>query len=150
MDYVNRWVNILTVFLVLYLLIPKLFNSFKKEEFGKNLGVGALLFILVPIVGLILTFTVFGNSVGIISILFYAIIIMMSKVITGYMLGNYIFSKYIKTYKSDYLMGVLGITIVYLIGIIPYIGWVFNILLIIYTFGYIFKLIRFKKVKAEN
>ena len=47
-------------------------------------------------------------------------------------------------------MGVLGITIVYLISIIPYIGWVFNILLIIYTFGYIFKLIRFKKVKAEN
>lgn len=150
MDYVNRWVNILTVFLILYLLIPKLFNSFKKEEFGKNLGVGALLFVLVPIVGLILAITVFGNSIGIISILFYVIIIMMSKVITGYMLGNYIFSKYIKTYKSDYLMGVLGITIIYLISIIPYIGWVFNILLIIYTFGYIFKLIRFKKVKAEN
>ena len=84
------------------------------------------------------------------SILFYVIIIMMSKVITGYMLGNYIFSKYIKTYKSDYLMGVLGITIIYLISIIPYIGWVFNILLIIYTFGYIFKLIRFKKAKTEN
>ena len=47
-------------------------------------------------------------------------------------------------------MGVLGITIVYLISIIPYIGWVFNIFLIIYTFGYIFKLIRFKKAKTEN
>ena len=62
---------------------------------------------------------------------------MIAKVLVGYVIGKYLYTKIFKLEEKKYLCGVLGITIVYLLSIIPYIGGWITFISLIYSFGII-------------
>ena len=139
-EYIFKLIRLLVIFLVLYLINSKMFNKFS-ANISKNIGYGFLSFLLLPICSLILLFTNFGITVSIIGIMLYIILLMLSKVIFGYVIGKYIWNKFIKKEEKIYLIGILGITIIYLLSIIPYIGELITFISLIYSFGIITNLI---------
>ena len=86
---------ILVIFLLMYLLIPKIFDKISNKV-GKNYLYGCISFIVLPLILLILLFTNYATSVAIIGIMLYVIFIMISKVLVGYILGKYIYTKIFK------------------------------------------------------
>lgn len=140
LDYVYELIRLFVIFLVLYLVNSKIFNKFS-NNIGKNFGYGLLSFIVLPICLLILLFTNFGLSISVIGIMLYIIMIMLSKVIFGYIIGKYIWDKIIKREERIYLIGLLGIILVYLLSIIPYIGGIITFVSLVYSFGIITNLI---------
>lgn len=143
---ISSWISLIVILAVLVFISPKLFdNIVKKKEIGNIFGYGALLFIFLPIVAIILLFTSFAFSLSIISLMLYGILVYLSTIITGYYIGYYVWDKYINRVKTPYLVGILGITILFLLQLIPIVGTIINIVSIIFSFGIIVSLLKRKK-----
>lgn len=136
LNYVGSLIRLLVIFLVMYLMIPKVFDKIN-NNIGKNFGYGAIAFIGLPIVLLILMFTNLATSIAIIGVMLYVIFIMIAKVLVGYVIGKYLYTKVFKLEEKKYLCGILGITVLYLLSIIPYIGGWITFISLIYSFGII-------------
>ena len=136
LKHVDNIVRLLVIFLLMYLLIPKIFDKISNKV-GKNYLYGVISFIVLPLILLILLFTNYATSVAIIGIMLYVIFIMISKVLVGYILGKYIYTKIFKLEEKKYLCGILGIVIIYLLTLIPYSGVIITISNLIYSFGII-------------
>lgn len=136
LEHVYSFIRLLVIFLVMYLMIPKVFDKIN-NNIGKNFGYGVISFIGLPIILLILMFTNLATSVAIIGVMLYIIFIMIAKVLVGYVIGKYLYTKIFKLEEKKYLCGFLGITSVYLLSIIPYIGGWITFISLIYSFGII-------------
>ena len=136
LDYVCSLIRLLVIFLVMYLMVPRVFDKIS-DNIGKNFGYGAIAFIGLPIILLILMFTNLATSIAIIGIMLYIIFIMIAKVLVGYAIGKYLYTKVFKLEEKKYLCGILGITVLYLLSIIPYIGGWITFVSLIYSFGII-------------
>lgn len=136
LDYVCSLIRLLVIFLVMYLMVPRVFDKIS-DNIGKNFGYGAIAFIGLPIILLILMFTNLATSIAIIGIMLYIIFIMIAKVLVGYVIGKYLYTKVFKLEEKKYLCGILGITVLYLLSIIPYIGGWITFASLIYSFGII-------------
>ena len=123
-------VNILVVFALLAFFSPKLFNKIddKKKDIIKNIGLGFIFLLLLPIIILLLIITVFGLSLGIILIAIYLLLVYLANMITGYIIGSFIWDKLIKKEKRIYLTGVIGILILFLLKLILIIGIIVTII----------------------
>lgn len=106
--------------IVLYSIFKKFFRSnddlLVKEPLSVVLG-GVASFILVPIVSLLLFVTVIGLPLGMISLIMYFILIYLSPVIIGIIIGRLILKN-----KNPYLQVVTGVLIIRLLSILPMIG----------------------------
>lgn len=154
------FVRILVVLFAMIIIMPKLFRKVKKltnkteiKDTLLSISEGLLTFITVPIVSLILLISNFGTPLGIISIIIYGILIYISFIITGYYLGIIIFNKLIKKDCNEFIVSSLGIFIIYILKLIPYISTITNILSILLGMGIITKLvisgISTKKISAS-
>lgn len=143
MDYLTKLIALLVVFVVLLFVAPKLFNNIEKssKETIKNMGYGIITLLLIPIIILILLFSVFGLPFSLILLAMYLICIYISTIITGYLLGTTIWKKYIKINKTQYLQGILGITILFILSSLPYIGIAIYFISLIISMGIIASLI---------
>ena len=141
-------VNILVIFALLAFFSPKLFNKIddKKKDIIKNIGLGFIFLLLLPIIILLLIITVFGLSLGIILIAIYLLLVYLANMITGYIIGSFIWDKLIKKEKRIYLTGVIGILILYLLKLIPIIGIIVTIISTMIGVGTIISLYNRKKV----
>jgi cytoskeletal protein CcmA (bactofilin family) len=104
------------------------------NRFGPSLGIGAILFIATPIVGILVCFTVVGLAVGISTVLLYLIATYASKMFVATWLGQKISPKAFagviageKRWPSvtkGAMIGqlALGLLIIYAVRMIPYIG----------------------------
>lgn len=144
-------VTSLVLGIVLYSLFKKFFISsddlLMKEPLPIVLG-GIASFILVPIVSLLLFLTVIALPLGILLLIMYFIVVYLSPVIMGIVLGRLILKK-----KNPYLQLLVGILIVRLLSLLPMIGgfvWVVSGMitqgLIVYAF---YQSIRYKENRIE-
>lgn len=145
LEHIDKLIRLLVIFLVIYLINPKVFSKFS-DNVGKNFGYGALTFLLLPIILLILLFTDFATSAAIIGIMLYIIFVMLAKVISGYVIGRLIWNglakkKLISSEERVYLIGFIGITVIYLLSIIPYFGVVVTFASLLYSFGIVTNMI---------
>ena len=140
-------INILVVFALSLYFAPKLFSKIelKKKDIIKNIGIGFIFLLLVPLITLMLIVTVFGLSLGIILIALYLLLIYFSTIVTGYLVGNLIWDKFIKKEKLPYLMGVMGIIIIYIFKIIPIVGTLVSFISILIGVGTIISLCNRKR-----
>lgn len=136
LDHVYSVIRLLVIFLGMYLLIPKLFDKIN-NNIGKNFGFGLISFIILPLIFIILLFTNLATSISIIGIMLYVIFIMIAKVLVGYVIGKYLYTNVFKLEEKKYLCGLIGIIILYLLSIIPYIGGWITFASLIYSFGII-------------
>ena len=98
-----------------------------KEPLPVVLG-GMASFILVPIVSLLLFITVVGLPLGILSLIIYFIIVYLSPVVMGIILGRLILK-----HKNPYLQLFVGILVVRLLSLLPMVGafvWVVSAMIV--------------------
>lgn len=142
-------ISLLIVFTALFYIIPVLFNKINKDtkDIVKHMGYGLVSLIILPIIAVILCLTVFGMPLGLLILAIYIILLLISIIPTGYIVGNIIWNKFIKTKKRKYIMGIMGTTIVYILCQIPYIGGIVVFLTILLGMGSIIELFFHKKLK---
>lgn len=136
LSLVSNWL----IFAVMLLVVPKLLTV-PKDNYGKIVGYGVGYMIAMPIISLLLLLSIYGSKLSIVFIIMYVVSMLTATPITGYIIGKSIWDKFIKKDGTDYLKGLLGITILALLSLIPYL----NILVALATFviatGSIIKLI---------
>ena len=71
----------------------------------------------------------------------YFILIYMTTITSGYILGNIIGTKIIKKELNDYLVGLMGIAAIVVLTYIPYLGTFIGLINLLFGFGVIIKLL---------
>jgi len=135
--------SIISMFIVGVLLITIFKNfsfdliTYAKQNVWKNLGLGAIFFIVVPIAMVLLAVLVVTIPVSLILLSVYLIVLYLSSIISGLILGDYLIKMLKKNGNSKQLIWslLLGIFLIALIPEIPAIGWLFSLLFICFGMG---------------
>jgi len=111
--------------------------SFAKQNLWKNLGFGAIFFIIIPIAMIIFAILILTIPVSLILLASYLVVLYLSSIISGLVLGDYLINKLKKNGNSMHLIWalILGVFLITLIPQIPAIGWVFSLLFICFGMG---------------
>ena len=137
------------VLLVLFYLLPNTKNKLDKLELKadmifKNMGIGFLVLICVPLVFIITIFTSILTPLALILGCVYVVAIYLASLLTAYFIGNTLNKKIFKN-DSKYLALLIGIILVRLVKLIPSIGPFLGFICLIYGMGLIFKYISSRK-----
>lgn len=138
--------SLLLIFLVLSLLLPKVFVkiSEKYKEFNFEKGIetftkGLVFLIGIPIICIILLCISFAIPLALIIVGLYAIAIYLSKILVAYLIGDKICNKWLPN-SSVLVKGLIGILIVFVILLIPILNTICSCLFILIGLGMIFDL----------
>lgn len=130
--------------LILVLIFPKLFKKIKYELDAKDIGMkllyGLLVIVAVPMICLVLLSIIVGMSVSVILLFLYIIAIMLATILSSVVIGQNIYTKLLKQKDNIYLSTVLGIVVVKLVELIPYIGGLVGLVVFLYGLGMIWRL----------
>ena len=150
LEKIISFIRILVILFLLIIIVPSLFKRINKQQKDKQisnmlliLGKGILMFIIIPILSLILIISNLGISLGFILALVYGILVYTSTIFTGYYFGKLITEKFIKKDINNFLIGSMGLLIIYSLKLIPYVGGLIGFISILFGFGIIYDL--FKK-----
>lgn len=140
-------VGLLVVFVVLQTIAPNLFNNISKTTQEKKnitniLFAGLASIILIPIISAVLMITTFGFSLSILLLTTYFVIMYLSTILSGYVLGEVIYQKLFNKNDNPYAIGAIGIIILTLLKLIPYLGGLINLITISLGFGIVIYLIK--------
>ncbi|MFC1595079.1 hypothetical protein ACFL3E_01470 [Patescibacteria group bacterium] len=130
----------LTAGLALVLLFPKFIKAVAERainSYGKEFVRGFIVLIVVP-VGVILSFiTVIGVLLGVIGILTYAIFILIAKILAGIVAGSLVYKLFYREHEitANWKTTVIGIILLHLIYLIPFIGWIICLALFLMALG---------------
>lgn len=145
--FIISYLSTLALFAILALVVPALFKRIKTKnkniklsDLISNLGYGAIFLIIIPILFAVLLCTIIGIQVAIFAIIAYVVIIWLSLLIFGYLIGNIIWEKYIKKDENILLEGLVGISIIEIVSIIPYVGGIIIFIALLMGIGTTLKL----------
>jgi len=126
--------------LVIHWLFRKWTEMFIKEtvaNFGREAVRGFIFLIVIP-VAIILSFvTVIASFFGIIGILWYIVSLIVASVFSGILLGGWL-SKYLYSqtdYTVDWKSISLGVILLALVSLIPFVGWIVVFIVFSAAFG---------------
>jgi cytoskeletal protein CcmA (bactofilin family) len=102
-----------------------------------SLGWGALALFVTPIAALIVIITIIGLPVGLIALVLYGIAIYLSQIPVGFLIGRLIIRRNGEVESRGLLIGALalGLAILLVLGLIPYVGGLVMLLTIIFGLG---------------
>ncbi len=140
---------VMSIFLGLGLIVPSLFKRIS-EKFSEakifdlisTLGFGALALIGVPIVSILLCMTLFGIGLGLLLLGLYVITLILSIVLVGYLVGHFICTRIIKQQMHHLLVGLIGISVLYLLTLIPILNTYIVLITIMLSLGIVIRLFR--------
>lgn len=148
--------SILSLFIlsvILRTLFKEPLKKVKRLIIKKNIrlsGWGLLFLFATPIIALLLMFTIIALPIAIIILIIWGLILYLSKAILAMALGDYIFRKLKKEKTHAYLRILLGLIIVCLLTALPYIGFIFSLLIISIGMGAFYELSFKKKNSAQS
>ncbi len=155
----GKFLSIASLFLVMVLVIafaPKLHAKIENESntsrFGINLAVGLVVLVALPVVSLVAFMTVVAAPVGLIALMAYLIMIYLSQGFAGLWLGHVILEKLCKVKASKanaYIEALIGIVILGILSLIPYLGTITGFLGLVLGLGLIFRSVKPTKTVAE-
>ncbi len=103
--------------------------EFAKQNIFKSMGIGVIALISCFIGGIILVFTMVGIPLGMIAFVAGLILLYFGKIFAAVWLGGYI-GKFAENKKINeftlFLWSALGLLFYYIVGIIPFAGWLFD------------------------
>jgi hypothetical protein len=110
------------------------------KDFLKDLGLGFVFVICVPIAAVILLFTMIGIPISIIVIFAYMVLFYIAKIFVGIALGE----KALQLFKTNGVPSagwslLVGLIILYLLFLIPYLNWIIYLLTLFVGFGSVFQ-----------
>ena len=139
----------LVIFLALYFVTPKLFKKIEKNNENISIlnvfslfGFGALTLILVPAIFLVLLTLIFGLPLALLLLVSYIIAICLANIFTGYLIGHLIWKNIIKKDSNPLLIGLIGISIVNVLLIIPILGILLAVISLVIGIGIILQLFK--------
>jgi cytoskeletal protein CcmA (bactofilin family) len=114
-----------------------------------SLGWGVVILVATPIVALIVCITIIGLPLGLITLAFYTIAIYVTQIFVGLLIGQLIIGTFRKIETRAALVGalVLGLAILRLLRLIPFAGFFFGLVTVLFGLGAI--LVSKRKLQAE-
>jgi len=102
-----------------------------------SLGWGALVLFVIPIAAIIVIITIIGLPVGLIALVLYGIAVYLSQIPVGFLIGRLIIRRNGEIESRGLMIGALalGLAILLVLGLIPYIGGLVMLLTIIFGLG---------------
>lgn len=155
-EILSSILNMIVVFLSITIIIPKTLDKtneiYKKKNnnYIKNIGIGFLILICVPLISLILLASNIGVYLGLILVALYAIAIYLSFIISGYILGNLILVKLMKLNTNKYLSGIIGIILLKILMVIPVLSTIICLIAITLGLATIWNLLQKDEKEEEN
>lgn len=143
-------ISIVTVFVALYFFRMHLLAMTKTTilEFPRQLGWGFVWAILVPIAAILLIVTIIGSSLGFISLIFYALTMAIAQILAMIAFGAWAWKLATKanTIQINWKNALIGIFALNIIGVIPILGWIFNM---VFTLGALGAVVNYLKNAVE-
>jgi hypothetical protein len=101
------------------------------------LGWGALIFFATPVAAFIVMFTVIGIPLSILSLVIWGILLYLSQIPVALAIGWLILLRGRETRSRGFLVGALalGLFILYVVSLIPVVGWIFWLFVILFGLG---------------
>lgn len=131
--------GVLVVGLVLLFVAPKTalrIAEKMKQRMWQSVGWGALLFLLIPIVAVILLVTIIGIPLSLIGVVLYGVALYVAKIFFSLFLGVRFFELLRKGKPTPPLWSfIVGAIVFSLLTMIPLIGWVFEFAGILWALG---------------
>ncbi len=101
-----------------------------------SVGIGLVFLVVVPVAIMVAFITVVGIPAGIIAGLIYAIVLYISRIYISVWIGRTIIGFFKKTQITVFFWPlVIGIIIIALIGLIPFLGWLFKLFCLLISLG---------------
>ena len=149
MNVFVSYIAAVVTMLVIFYLIPKLSEKLKATKLSidniiKIAFTGLIVLIIIPIAALIALVTGILLPLSLITLALYVISLYLSTLLTSYIIGNLIVTKLLKN-ESKYLAIVIGILVIKLIKLIPYVGPFIVTIALLYGLGLIYQLVKSKK-----
>lgn len=145
----GKLLSITSLFLVTALIIalcPRLHEKMQNESTarrsGINLATGCGVLVIVPVLALITFLTVVAAPLGIIALLAYFVAIYLAQGFTGFWLGHLIIEKLFKLKGNAILEVLVGVAILGLLALVPFVGFVTGLLSMVLGLGLIFNCLR--------
>jgi len=124
-------VSIFLLGLVLLLLFPRAADAVTRVGAGKSLLVGLLLIILLPILAIVAFVTILGIPLGFVLMLAFVLLLAIGYVSTAWILGRRI----LKPPKARILAFLVGLVILRLLALIPFVGGLIGFLAMLLGLG---------------
>ena len=146
LTFLTSVVAAFVVMVVLFYLIPSSKENLDKlelqfKDIAKTSGIGLLVLVLVPLVSILAMITGFLLPLSLIALVIYAVSIYLSFLVIYYVVGNVISNKLLNK-NNMYLALVIGILLVKLVSLIPYLGGWIKFISLIYGLGIIYNFIK--------
>lgn len=130
--------------LVVLLILVKLFGQKIRQidttnSIWPSIGLGLIVLITTPFVFLILMITVIGIPLSLITLAGYLVSLYLSRSVASLLIGSFISKKW--HFKTDnyYLQGFIGLLLLTLIELIPFVGGLVKFIVLLLGLGIIFK-----------
>ncbi len=135
-------IYILSAALILFLLNYFLTRSFKRagialEHLGKSLGFGALYVIGLPLLCIILLLTVIGAPIALVGGTIWGLSMLFTHLLSAVVVTHWIQVRYNKAWDRTYLflVSLVLYVVIKALSLIPFIGFLFSILLVLACYG---------------
>ena len=124
-----------------------------KKETGKSFGIGLVATIALPLGSFIALLTVIGIPAIMVIMATWAILLYIAKVIAAMLIGSWIIKIDTKS-SGGRLFGsfALGVLIFCVVGAIPYLGWIFSFIFVLFGLGgiYLASIAQFKVLRGKK
>lgn len=150
------FMSLILIFAVLSLAASKIFTRVQKEydkfDFNKGLETftkGLMFLIIVPFIIVILFLMSIGIPLSLILLALYFIIMYLSTIFTGYLLGYKLWQKFFDKDINMLVVGIFGLAILFILNLIPGISFIISTLTTIIGIGIIYDVI-LKKIGSND
>lgn len=122
--------------LVLFALMPGFAQETVRsgEQWGLSLGLGLLVSIAAPIAALIACITIVGLPVGVSMFVLWIFMMSCAKIVVGAVMGQWMLGRTVETWPLIGRM-VLGLMLLRVVGLVPYVGFVVKIVVFFWGMG---------------
>ena len=139
---------------LLFFALPNSRERLDKAEISfsaivKKIGIGLLMLIVVPIIAIIGSVTGILTPVGLITLAAYICGLYLSVYLSAYIIGKEITTKLFKN-DNVYLSILIGVLVVKLLKLVPFIGGLVTFICLLLGFGLIYSMFGKEKIKSEK
>ena len=146
-----KFLSLLLLALILGLFFSRFTRTVVRTAMDSPLlemGRGLVVLIVLPVVSVMLLFTLIGIPLGILGLISYVALLLVASALAAITTGSLVHKWYYKAaeYKVSWQIILLGVVVYTIVGLIPFLGALYKFLLILLALGAIVKI----KLKEVN
>jgi cytoskeletal protein CcmA (bactofilin family) len=117
------WAAAFVFGLVMFLLMPGFFAGVLRglPRYGVSIGIGAAALVAIPVVAIVVCFTLVGLPVGLLALVLYVAAVYSAQIFVGAWLGQELLGE--PSGQADAIGRLaLGLALIHVVGLVPYVG----------------------------